>query len=201
MEVKNNTTLCFDKWLTFLPRDLNIRWIGRSEDNHKRFARYFSASRAMSESGPIKIYIPPTLPKTVSSNQGARKNVQQHKEWRDKSRPATIHRCIAIFFCHDTNIVYWTSYCDICNTFTYVSTNMGKHCLQIVLTLLPLFSPCTQRFSEQTDKKNPRWAVFSVIFKMADTTNACVLPTRLVTCTDFWAHEQDTNQYPSCFVM
>ena len=58
----------------------------------------------------------------------------------------------------------------------YVSTNMGKHCLQLVLTLLPLFSPYARRFSEQTDKKNPCWAVFSIIFKMADTTNACVLP-------------------------
>ena len=85
-----------------------------------------------------------------------------------------VHRDI---FCHDTNIVYWTSYRDIYDTFTYASTNMGKHCLQLVLTLLPL------------------------IFKMADTTNACMLPTRLVSCTDFWAHEQDTRQYPSCFVV
>ena len=54
---------------------------------------------------------------------------------------------------------------------------MGKHCLQLVLTLLLLFSPYVRRFSEQTDKKNPCWAVFSVMFKMADTTNACVLPT------------------------
>ena len=27
--------------------------------------------------------------------------------------------------CHDTNIVYWTSYRDIYDTFTYTSTNMG----------------------------------------------------------------------------
>ena len=33
---------------------------------------------------------------------------------------------------------------------------------------------------------------------MADTTNTCVLPTRLVCCTDFWAHEQDTRR---CYVM
>ena len=111
-----------------------------------------------------------------------------------------VHRDI---FCHDTNIVYWTNYCDICNAFALycTSTNMGNHCLQLVLTLLPLFSPYAGRFSEQTDEKNPCWAVFSVIFKMADTTNACVLPTRLVSCTDFWAHEQDTRQYPSCFVV
>ena len=38
------------------------------------------------------------------------------------------------------------------------------------------------QFSEQTDTKNPCGAVFSVIFKMADTTNTCVLPTRLVSC-------------------
>ena len=46
-----------------------------------------------------------------------------------------VHRDI---FCHDTNIVYWTSYRDIYDTFTYASTNMGKHCLQLVLTLLLL---------------------------------------------------------------
>ena len=28
-------------------------------------------------------------------------------------------------------------------------------------------------------------SVFSIIFKMLDTTNACMLPTRLVSCTDF----------------
>ena len=32
---------------------------------------------------------------------------------------------------------------------------MGKHCLQLVLTLLPLFSPYAWRFSKQTDEKNP----------------------------------------------
>ena len=68
-------------------------------------------------------------------------------------------------------------------------TNMGKHCLQLELPLL-LFSPYVRRFSEQTDEKNPCWAVFSIIFK-----------TRLVSCTDFWAHELDTRQYPSCFVV
>ena len=31
--------------------------------------------------------------------------------------------------------------------------------------------------------------------------HTCVLPTRLVSCTDFWAHEQDTRQYTSCFVV
>ena len=55
-------------------------------------------------------------------------------------------------FCCDTNTVYWTSYCDIYDTFTYMymyaSTNMGKHCLQLVLTLFPLFSPYARRFSE-----------------------------------------------------
>ena len=78
------------------------------------------------------------------------------------------------------------------------STNMGKHCLQLVLTLL-LLSAYARRFSEQTDEKNPCWAVFSIIFKMADTTNACMLPTRLVICTDFWAHEQDTRR--CCYAM
>ena len=42
-----------------------------------------------------------------------------------------VHRNI---FWHDTNIVYWTSYRDIYDTSTYASTNMGKHCLQLVLT-------------------------------------------------------------------
>ena len=37
--------------------------------------------------------------------------------------------------------------------------------------------------------------MFSVIFKMADTTNAYVLPARPVSCTDFWDHEQDTRQH------
>ena len=97
-----------------------------------------------------------------------------------------VHRNI---FCHDMNIVCRTSYRDIYNTFTHASRNMGKHCLQLVLTLLPLFSPYAQRFSKQTDEKNPCWAVFNVIFMMADTTKACMLPTRLVSCTDFWAHK------------
>ena len=69
-----------------------------------------------------------------------------------------IHRrtgTLQYFFCHDTNIVYRTSYRDIYDTFTYASTNMGKHCLQLVLTLLPLFSPYAWQFSEQTDEKNP----------------------------------------------
>ena len=48
-------------------------------------------------------------------------------------------------FYRDTNIVYWTSYHDIYETFTHASTNMGKHCLQLVLTL-PLFSPCARGF-------------------------------------------------------
>ena len=55
------------------------------------------------------------------------------------------------------------------------------------------------QFSEQTDKKNPYWAVFSIIFKMMDTTNACVLPTRLVSCADFWAHEQDMGRRTCLF--
>ena len=103
-----------------------------------------------------------------------------------------VHRNI---FGHDTNIVRWTSYSYINDTFTYASTNMGKHYLQLVLTLLPLFSLYAQRFSEQTDEKKPCRAVFSVIFKMADKTNACMLPTRLVSCTDFWAHEQDKRRF------
>ena len=98
-----------------------------------------------------------------------------------------VHRNI---FCHDTNIVYWTSYHNTYDTFTYASTNMEKHCLQLVLTLLLLFSPYARRFSEQTDEKNPCWAVFSIIFK-----------TRLVSCTDFRAHKQDTRECPSCFVV
>ena len=103
-------------------------------------------------------------------------------------------------FCHGTNIVYWTSYRDIYDTFTYASTSMGKHCLQLVLILLPLFSPYARRFSKQTDEKNPCWAVFSVIFKMTDTTNACVLPTRLVSCTDFWCPRARHEAF-CCYVM
>ena len=39
------------------------------------------------------------------------------------------------------------------------------------------------------DKKNPCWAVFSVTFKMVDTTNTYVLPTRLVSVQTSDAHE------------
>ena len=108
-----------------------------------------------------------------------------------------VHR---IIFCHDTNIVYWTRYRDIYDTFwfTYASTNMGKHCLQLLVLTLLLFSPYTRRFSEKTDEKNPCWAVYSIILNMADSTNAFVIPTRLVSCTDFWAHGQDTRRH--CYV-
>ena len=87
-------------------------------------------------------------------------------------------------FCHIIWIsyIYWTSYHSVYDTFTYASANMGKHCLQVVLTLLLLFSPYVRRFYEQTDEKNPCWD-------------------GLVSRTDFWAHEQDMRQYPSCFVV
>ena len=90
-------------------------------------------------------------------------------------------------FCHDTNIVYWTSYHDIYDTSTYASTNMGKHCLQFMLTLLPLFSPYAWRFSGQIDEKNPCWAVFSIDW-------ACQLYRLL-------SPQASTKQYPSCFVV
>ena len=109
-------------------------------------------------------------------------------------------------FCHNVNIIRILNKLSRYLQYIYcIHLCINKHgkasCLQLVLTLLPLFSPYARQFSKQTDEKNPCWAVFSVIFKMADTTNACVLPTRLVSCTDFWAHEQDTRQYPSCFVV
>ena len=67
--------------------------------------------------------------------------------------------------------------------------------LQLVLTLLLLFSPiCTAIFRTNWQEKSS-WAVFSIIFKMVDTRNTCVLPTRLVRCTDFWAHEQDMRRF------
>ena len=56
-----------------------------------------------------------------------------------------------------------TSYCNIYDAFPYASTNMGKHCLQLELILLPLFNPYARQFSKQTDEKYPYWAVFSVI--------------------------------------
>ena len=98
--------------------------------------------------------------------------------------------------CHDTNIVYWTSYCDIYDTFTYASTNMGKHCLQLVLTLLAstFYSLCTVIFQTNWWEKSRLSRLFSVLLKMADTTNTCVLLTRLLSCTDFWAHEQDMRR-------
>ena len=58
--------------------------------------------------------------------------------------------------------------------------NLFYHRDIITIAKLKTCAPC------ETDKKNPCWAVFSVIFKMADTTNTCVLPTGLVSCTDFW---------------
>ena len=82
-------------------------------------------------------------------------------------------------FCHDTNIVYWTSYRDIYDTFTYASTNMGKHCLQLVLTLFKLLVLMHGDFPNKLMRK-----IHAEQFKMVDTTNACVLPTRLVSCTN-----------------
>ena len=105
-------------------------------------------------------------------------------------RPATIHRCTGTSRYFLQQYEYWTSYRNIYDTFTYASTNMGKHCFQLVLILLPHFSPYARWLSEQADEKNPCWVVFSVIFK-----------TRFVSRTDFWAHEQQTRQYPSCFVV
>ena len=108
-------------------------------------------------------------------------------------------------FCHDINIVYWKSYCDIYDTFTYIyiyaSTNMGKHCLQLVLTPFPLFSPYALRFAEQTDKKNPCWAVLVVSAILNIMLNACVLQLGFVSCTDFCAHEQDTSSLLLCNVL
>ena len=116
-------------------------------------------------------------------------------------RPATIHWCTGASWYFLPRYKYrilnklsrYLRYICI-----YASTNMGKHCLQLVLTLLLLFSPFARQFSEQTDKKNQYWAVFSIIFKMVDTTNTCTLPTRLVSCKDFWAHEQDTR-WQACY--
>ena len=78
------------------------------------------------------------------------------------------------FFCHDTNIVYWTIF--TIHLHNYASTNMGKYCLLLVLTLFPHFSPYARQFSKQTDKKNPCWAVFSIIYSRWWTQQTCVLP-------------------------
>ena len=103
-----------------------------------------------------------------------------------------VHRNI---FCHDISIVYWTiSYRDIYDTFSYASTNMGKHCLQLVLALFPLFSPYARRFAEQTGKKNPCWAVFVESAILNIMLNACMLQLGFVSCTDFWAHKQDMRR-------
>ena len=50
---------------------------------------------------------------------------------------------------------------------------MGKHCLQLVVTLLPLMHG---NFSNKLTRKiHAAQLVFSIIFKMVDT-NACMLP-------------------------
>ena len=83
------------------------------------------------------------------------------------------------------DIVYWTSYCNIYDTFTKASTSTGKHCLQLLLTL-------SFHFLVHVEQHLAFIYMYS-IFKMADTTNTCMLPTRLVSCTYFWAHKQDTS--------
>ena len=60
----------------------------------------------------------------------------------------------------------------------------GKALSSISAHTLSAFWPYAWLFSKQTDEKNPCWAVFSIIFK-----------TGIVSCTDFWAHKQDTRQY------
>ena len=59
-------------------------------------------------------------------------------------------------FCHDTNIIYWTSYLNICDTFTYASTNMGKHCLVLMHDDFP--NKLTRKFhTEQCLALYSRW--------------------------------------------
>ena len=116
-------------------------------------------------------------------------------------RPAAIHQCAgdSRIFCNNMNIVYWTSYLDI-----YLHLHMHQQTressLLLVLTLFPLLSPYARRFSEQTDEKNPCWAVFVVSAILNIMLNACVLQLGFVSCTDFWAHEEDTRRFVLCNV-
>ena len=73
---------------------------------------------------------------------------------------------------------------------------MGKHCPQLVLTLLPFFSAFPNKMRRKIHAE--QCLALQCVFKMVETRNvchACVLQTRLVSCTDFRAHEQDTRHF------
>ena len=65
--------------------------------------------------------------------------------------------------------------------YIYICINKHGKALSSISAHPP--STYAQRFSEQTDEKNPCLAVFSVVFKMADT-NARVLPMSAVQTTE-----------------
>ena len=82
-----------------------------------------------------------------------------------------LQRYTGIFFCHDTNIIYWTSYRAI---FT-IHLRMPQQRMESTV-----FN--AGRFFKQTDEKNPCWAVFSIIFqdggnnkRMRASNKACQL--------------------------
>ena len=86
------------------------------------------------------------------------------------TRPATIHRCTG------TSRYFLPRYeYRILNKlsrylwYIYICINKHGEALSSI-SAHTLFSPYGRRFSEQTDLKNPCWAVFGVIFKMVDTT-------------------------------
>ena len=107
------------------------------------------------------------------------------------TRPATIHRCTGTsrYSRYEYRILNKVSW-----YLRYIYICINKH--GNALSLIGAHPPSTyaRRFSIQADEKNPCWAVFSIIFKMADT-NVYVLPFSAV-----WAHEQDKKLLLLCNV-
>ena len=115
------------------------------------------------------------------------------------SRPATIHQCTGtsqyILPRNEYHINKLSQY------LWYIYIRINKH--GKVLSSISSFRFLVLMHGDFPNKLTRRIHAEQCLelYEMADTTNACMLPTRLVSCTDFWAHEQDTRQYPSCFVV
>ena len=106
-------------------------------------------------------------------------------------RPATIHRCT------DTSGYFLPRY-------EYCILNKLSQYLRYIYVCLnkewKALSSMQGAFSNKLMRKIHAEQCLALYFKMAETTNVCVLPTRLVSCTDFRAHEQDTRRQ-ACFVV
>ena len=109
-------------------------------------------------------------------------NVQEQGNKDITIRPATIHRCTGT----SRYFFPWYEYrilIKLSRYLRYIYICINKH--GKALSSISAHPPSTyaRRFSEQTDEKNPCLAVFSVVFKMADT-NARVLPMSAVQTTE-----------------